>query len=117
MKTKALNFLMMIFFLTAGFFLTSVILMGTWNYTIPRLITSVEGSNTYRDIDYQTSMVFTVLLALIFGGGGALLHVPWPVYSLMGKKAGHTTHNPHNEKDNKQLNASYITRNENDLFY
>jgi ABC-type spermidine/putrescine transport system permease subunit I len=90
-----LGLLLVLFFLTAGFFVISAVLMGTWNYTIPRLITSVEGSNTYTDINYTTAMVFTILLGLFFGGGGLMMSAP--MYCVMPKKG---------KKDKKTM-ASY----------
>lgn len=99
---KVLGFLLLLMFITAGFFIISAVLMATWNYTIPRLITSIEGSNTYSDIDYQTSMVFTILLAVLFGGGGLMVYAP-----IKGGKSLTKS------KSNKKAMTSYTVNEEN----
>lgn len=51
------------------FFALCGILMGAWNYTIPRLITSVGSPSVFVGIDYATSIVFLILLLVMFAPG------------------------------------------------
>ena len=55
-------------FSVAAFVGVSSALMATWNYTIPRLITSIEGQHKFEDISFNTSLVFTLLIFIMFGG-------------------------------------------------
>jgi cell division protein FtsX len=54
----------------AGFFIVAAILMVTWNYTIPRLVESVDSeykTSMYTNIEYPVAIVFTILIGILFG--------------------------------------------------
>ena len=57
------------------FFIVSAILMVTWNYAVPRIIESADPTykrkTDFDGINYPTSMVFLLLLGILFGSGGA----------------------------------------------
>jgi uncharacterized membrane protein YedE/YeeE len=69
MLNKFLAILIVIAVLAAIFFIFSLILLGAWNYVIPRLITSIDATaaNMYTNIDYVTAMVFAILVFVLFG--------------------------------------------------
>ncbi len=59
-----------ILFIIALFFILSAILMGTWNYVIPALVKSINGSSAlYTNISYEVSMVFMIMIVVILGPG------------------------------------------------
>lgn len=59
-----------------GFFIVSAVLMSVWNYTIPRIIASVDSSyydeegkidpTKWSDISYSTAMVLLILISMVF---------------------------------------------------
>lgn len=52
-----------------GLLIMAGIIMGTFNYSIPRLAESVDSNyqrSTYNGIDYATALNFTILVAVIF---------------------------------------------------
>ena len=53
------------------YFIGSVILMLTWNYTIPKIIKSYnktyDPDTQFEKIDYPTALVFMILLNIVFG--------------------------------------------------
>lgn len=62
----------------AVFFVFAAILMPVWNYTIPKLAGSVDSTydeTSFTPITYTISMVFTVLIAMLFSTGsiGAII--------------------------------------------
>lgn len=54
----------------ALFFILSGILMGAWNFVIPELIRSINGTApTWSNISYTTAMVFMILIVIIVDPG------------------------------------------------
>lgn len=48
----------------------AALIMVCWNYSVPRIVSSVDSTydrGTYKNIDYATSLVITILLSLVFG--------------------------------------------------
>lgn len=95
--TKTMNRIMrvlfMLVFIAVVFFIFSAILMGSWNYTIPRLMESIVGKNpyesadfgtTYLNISYVTAMVFTILVFVLFGG----TYVTTAIVNLLNHRLG-----------------------------
>jgi len=69
------NLLVSLVVAAIGFFIVSAILMEVWNYTIPRIIASVNPSfvdeenqvtSQWTNISYTTSMVLLILLSMVF---------------------------------------------------
>jgi hypothetical protein len=85
-----------------GFFITSAVLQLTWNYTMPKIIDSVHGEHPFKDINYETAMVFSVLLAVLFGGGGLLHYAPIQV----GKKLSKYYHGKSDEHGKEHAKTS-----------
>ena len=68
-STTSLGFYFFILYVTT-FFISSAILMTSWNYTVPRIIQSYNKNynieTEFKDIDYSTAMVFMILFNVIF---------------------------------------------------
>ena len=49
----------------------------SWNHTVPKIMTSLDHDkkDNFKDINYETSLVFSVVLILFFGGAG--LNIPF----------------------------------------
>ena len=71
-----------VFFIIGMFFALSAILMGTWNYTIPILVRSINGPTqpAYTNIAYVDSMVFMILILTILGPG-TIINTIWGIGS------------------------------------
>ena len=68
-SSKSLGFYFFIIYITT-FFISSAILMVSWNYTVPRIIHSYNKNynikTDFTPIDYPTSIVFMILFNVIF---------------------------------------------------
>lgn len=83
------------------FFVSSAIVMGTWNFAIPRLINSVDGSNTFTNIGYDTAMVFTILVFTLFGGS---MMTPSTIYLMDCRKESGVQQVKTKESSRKPMN-------------
>ena len=68
-------FLTRVFVMTvfiAVFFLLALFIQLAWNYTLPKLVDSIQKdydpSTDFKDIDYWTAVVLTLLVSFLFGG-------------------------------------------------
>jgi hypothetical protein len=51
------------------FFVFAAILMPVWNYTMPKIIGSIDSTydeTTFQTINYEVAMVTTILIGLLF---------------------------------------------------
>ena len=90
--------------IAACFFIISAIIMATWNYSIPRLITSINGTNTYSDLSYTTAMVFTILVGILFGGG-VVTRSSTHIYNYSVTASDAKNSLGHKDKDKKKSEA------------
>ena len=75
-------------FLAATYFIFSLILLGSWNYVLPRLITSITGTTVYTNINYVTAMVFAILVFVLFGQHVIMNATAWMFRLLSGTTLG-----------------------------
>jgi hypothetical protein len=80
------NVMFVAFIIPAFFFVYAAILMVTWNYSVPRIVESVDTdftrSTDFKDMDYVQAMVVSVLIMLVFGSGYFLSFTPKVFASL-----------------------------------
>jgi uncharacterized membrane protein len=75
------------------FFILSAILLGSWNYVIPALVGSINGTaagNAVTAISYQVAMVF-LILAVVLIGPGALARGIWDGMVTVGEDVKYHT--------------------------
>jgi len=81
-RMSALKVIMVFFAIAALYVISSLILYGTWNYTIPVLVNSINGPTqpTFRNISIPDAMVFMILIWTILGPG-AIVSGLWTLTS------------------------------------
>ena len=117
---NVLGLLLVLMSIALGFFITSTVLQLTWNHTMPKIIESVHGDHTFTDINYETAMVFSVLLAVLFGGGGLLHYAPIQAGKKLSKyyhKKTDAHGKEHVKTSSKKKSARYSDPVLNENFY
>lgn len=71
-KTKWMNRMIFMIVFVLIFLLITWFVQLAWNYTVPKLIESVQkdynANDDFQNIDYSTALVLTILVLLLFGG-------------------------------------------------
>ena len=98
-----------IFVLAAMFFIFAAILMATWNFTAPRLAESVDSNyerdSRFSNISYPTSMVFSILVLLVFSTSVSSTVTNYNIFNKMTD--GYTMDDDYSSSSSRKRSSAY----------